>query len=87
MEQLPPRQTGMDLNGLDYCASHSDSLVSLSYSMVAFSMNSFGLFDIVIVVAFCCGLFICVYIFCMQELVENAYIRLTSLVTVVNLYS
>ena len=29
--------------GPDSCASHSDSLVSLSYSMAAFSMNLFGL--------------------------------------------
>ena len=29
---------------IDYCASPSDNLISLSYSMPAFSENSFGLF-------------------------------------------
>ena len=28
----------------DSCASHSDSLISLSYSLPGFSVNSFGLF-------------------------------------------
>ena len=35
----------MDPDGLGSCASHSDSLISLGYSMVVFSTKSFGLFN------------------------------------------
>ena len=35
--------TQMDPDGLGSCASHSDSLISLSYSMVVFSTKLFGL--------------------------------------------
>ena len=38
--------TQTDLDGLGSCASHSDSLISLSYSMAVFSTKSFGLFKL-----------------------------------------
>ena len=38
--------TQMDQDGLGSCASHSESLISLSYLMAVFSTKSFGLFFI-----------------------------------------
>ena len=35
----------MDPDGVSSCASHSNSLISLSYSMAVFSTNSFRLFS------------------------------------------
>ena len=35
----------MDLDAIGSCASRSDSLTSLSYSMVVFSTKSFGIFQ------------------------------------------
>ena len=48
--------TQMDPDRLGSCASHYDSLISLSYSMAVFSTKSFGLFFqlTVILLRYCC---------------------------------
>ncbi len=43
-DPVGPRWSMRDSDGPNSCASHSDSLISLSYLMAAFSTNSFGLF-------------------------------------------
>ena len=46
MDMYRPRWTWMEHLIIGSCASPSDSLISLSHSMPAFIVNSFGLFSI-----------------------------------------